>query len=69
MTNTLPSHLAGHLRSSEPFARLREACRAQRTIEIDRLPSPAAAWVFEVLGVELQRGVVAVVPRESDALA
>ncbi|HUP22477.1 MAG TPA: transcription-repair coupling factor [Thermoanaerobaculia bacterium] len=69
MTNTLPSDLAGHLRSSEPFARLREACRAQRTIEIDRLPSPAAAWVFEVLGVELQRGVVAVVPRESDALA
>ena len=65
----LPSEIDRHLRSSAPFGRLRAACETGRVVDVDRLPSAAAAWVFEALGAELQRPVVAVVPRESDALA
>ncbi len=52
------------LRSSAPFRALRE-----RLGEVVRLPVPAAAWVAGLLGRELRRPVLALVPREADALA
>jgi transcription-repair coupling factor (superfamily II helicase) len=38
-------------------------------IEVVRLPLPAAAWVAELLGEDLGRPVVAILPGEADALA
>jgi transcription-repair coupling factor (superfamily II helicase) len=69
MTSSLSKDIGRSLRASAAFARLRAACGTLRPVELDRLPSPAAAWVFETLAAELERPLVAVVPRESDALA
>jgi transcription-repair coupling factor (superfamily II helicase) len=52
------------LRTSAPFARLRTELG-----DVVRLPVPAAAWVVGELAAELSRPVLAVVPREADALA
>ncbi|HVT61323.1 MAG TPA: transcription-repair coupling factor [Thermoanaerobaculia bacterium] len=51
------------LRGSAPYRALRE-----RLGEATRLPVPAAAWVAALLVEDLGRPLVAVVPREADAL-
>ena len=51
------------LRTSAPFRAL-----LKRRGDVIGLPLPAAAWVGEVLADQLGRRVVAIVPRESDAL-
>ncbi|HUP41609.1 MAG TPA: transcription-repair coupling factor [Thermoanaerobaculia bacterium] len=52
------------LRTSAPYQRLRAELG-----DVVRLPVPAAAWVVGELAAELSRPVLAVVPREADALA
>jgi transcription-repair coupling factor (superfamily II helicase) len=52
------------LASSAPFELLRAGTRWARG-----LPVPAAAWVFGLLAEQRERPLLAVVPRESDALA
>jgi len=52
------------LRASAPYRRLREELG-----DVVRLPVPGAAWVAQLLSEDLGRPVLAVVPREADALA
>ncbi|HSL84105.1 MAG TPA: transcription-repair coupling factor [Thermoanaerobaculia bacterium] len=52
------------LRTSAPYERLRRELG-----DVVRLPVPAAAWVVGLLAEDLGRPVLAVVPREADALA
>ncbi|HEX5759657.1 MAG TPA: transcription-repair coupling factor [Thermoanaerobaculia bacterium] len=55
--------LSRTLRSSAPYRALREGLG-----EVVRLPVPAAAWVAELLSQDLRRPLLALVPREADAL-
>ncbi|MEM1178618.1 MAG: transcription-repair coupling factor [Acidobacteriota bacterium] len=55
------------LRGSEPYARLRDAVRAKQSIEIARLPIPAAAWTLGELSRDLDRPALVVVPHETAA--
>ncbi|MEM8998028.1 MAG: hypothetical protein AAGF23_24820, partial [Acidobacteriota bacterium] len=57
------------LRGSEPFARLRNAAREKRPLEVARLPVPAAAWTLGELARELDRPLLVVVPHETSAWA
>ncbi len=52
------------LRTGAPYGRLREELG-----DVVRLPVPAAAWVLGLLAAEREVPVLAVVPREADALA
>jgi transcription-repair coupling factor (superfamily II helicase) len=52
------------LRTGAPFGRLREELG-----DVVRLPVPAAAWVVGEVAAEREVPVLAVVPREADALA
>jgi transcription-repair coupling factor (superfamily II helicase) len=52
------------LRSSTPYKALLSGLG-----DVVRLPVPAAAWVGEMLGRDLKRPVLVIVPREADALA
>lgn len=63
MSESVWEDISRTLRSSAPYRALRE-----RLGEVVRLPVPAAAWVAEVLARDLGRPVLAVVPREADAL-
>ncbi len=58
------SEPAEKLRGSAPYRRLAADLGAA-----DRLPLPAAAWVAELLAEDRRLPLLAVVPRESDALA
>jgi transcription-repair coupling factor (superfamily II helicase) len=64
MTHRVWEQASRTLRSSAPFERLRAELG-----DVVRLPVPAAAWVTGLLAAELDRPVLAVVPREADALA
>jgi len=55
--------LAERLRASAPFT---AACRSLGTL--DRLPLAGVAWVAPLLAADLGRPLLAVVPREGDAL-
>src|SRR5512134_806953 len=56
--------LSRTLRSSAPYKALLSGLG-----DVVRLPVPAAAWVGEMLGRDLRRPVLVIVPREADALA
>ena len=58
------AELARTLRSSVPYRRLRDELG-----DVVRLPPPAAAWVGELLGRDLGRPLLVLVPHEADALA
>ena len=64
MTDRVWEEASRTLRASAPYRRLREELG-----DVVRLPVPGAAWVAELLGEDLGRPVLAVVPREADALA
>ena len=55
--------LSRTLRGSAPYERLRQALG-----DVERLPVPAAAWVAGLLGQDLERPLLVLVPREADAL-
>ena len=55
--------LSRTLRSSAPYRSLLGG-----DADVVRLPVPAAAWVGELLSRDLRRPLLAVVPREADAL-
>jgi transcription-repair coupling factor (superfamily II helicase) len=55
--------LSRTLRSSAPYRVLRE-----RLGDVVRLPVPAAAWIGELLARDLGRPLLALIPREADAL-
>ena len=55
--------LSARLRASEPYGRLLESLGSARG-----LPLPAAAWVADLVATDLDRPLLVVVPRESDAL-
>ena len=55
---------AAAIRASRPYRQLVEGVAAAR-----RLPLPAAAWVSDLLAEDQGRQLLAVVPREADALA
>jgi transcription-repair coupling factor (superfamily II helicase) len=63
MSERVWEELSRTLRSSAPYRALLSG-RA----EVVRLPVPAAAWVGSLLARDLARPLVAVVPREADAL-
>ena len=52
------------IRASRPYRLLLDGAGAAR-----RLPLPAAAWVLDLLAEDRRRPLLAVVPREADALA
>ena len=52
------------LRSSQPYQALREG-----VVDVERLPTPAAAWVVQALTEDLGRPALVVVPHEADGLA
>lgn len=56
--------LSRTLRTSTPYKALVSGLG-----DVVRLPVPAAAWVGEMLGRDLGRPVLVIVPREADALA
>ena len=56
--------LSRTLRTSTPYKALLSGLG-----DVVRLPVPAAAWVGEMLGRDLRRPVLVIVPREADALA
>ncbi len=64
MTSSVWEDLSRTLRTSAPFRSLAEGARVAL-----RLPTPAAAWIGELLAQESRRTVLAVVPGEADALA
>ncbi|MGD2115893.1 MAG: transcription-repair coupling factor [Acidobacteriota bacterium] len=64
MTDRVWEEASRTLRQSAPYRRLLEELG-----DVVRLPVPAAAWVAELLAEDLDRPVLAVVPREADALA
>ncbi len=64
MTSSVWGDLSRTLRTSAPFRSLVEGARLAL-----RLPTPAAAWVGELLAEEHRRTVLAVVPGEAEALA
>src|SRR5437588_12873350 len=64
MSERVWEELSRTLRSGAPYRALLGG-RA----EVVRLPVPAAAWVGDLLARDLRRPLVAVVPREADALS
>ena len=52
------------IRASEPYRRLLDGVAGAR-----RLPLPAAAWVLDLLAEDRGRPLLAIVPREADAIA
>ncbi len=63
MVESVWEEISRTLRSSAPYRALREGLG-----DVVRLPVPAAAWVAELLRRDLGRPVLALVPREADAL-
>src|ERR1700761_1276874 len=63
MSDRVWDELSRTLRSSAPYRALLGGGG-----EVVRLPVPAAAWVGSLLAQDLKRPLVAVVPREADAL-
>src|ERR1700719_4279289 len=63
MSERVWEELSRTLRSSAPYRALLPGRG-----EVVRLPVPAAAWVGDLLARDLGRPLVAVVPREADAL-
>jgi transcription-repair coupling factor (superfamily II helicase) len=63
MSDRVWEELSRTLRSSAPYRAL-----LRGRAEVVRLPVPAAAWVGGLLARDLRRPLVAVVPREADAL-
>jgi transcription-repair coupling factor (superfamily II helicase) len=63
MTEPAWEEISRTLRSSAPYKSLLEELG-----DVVRLPVPAAAWVAELLGRDLKRPLLVVVPREADAL-
>jgi transcription-repair coupling factor (superfamily II helicase) len=63
MTDRVWEELSRTLRSGAPYKALREGLG-----DVVRLPVPAAAWVGELLARDLGRPLLAIVPREADAL-
>ncbi len=63
MSDRVWEELSRTLRSSAPYRAL-----LRGRAEVVRLPVPAAAWVGALLARDLRRPLVAVVPREADAL-
>src|ERR1700753_1272067 len=63
MSDRVWEELSRTLRSSAPYRALREGRG-----ELVRLPVPAAAWIGDLLARDLRRPLVALVPREADAL-
>src|SRR5258708_7557641 len=63
MGDRVGEELSRTLRSSAPYRAL-----LRGRAEVVRLPVPAAAWVGALLARDLRRPLVAVVPREADAL-
>ncbi|MGH9361518.1 MAG: hypothetical protein ACRD2T_06335, partial [Thermoanaerobaculia bacterium] len=63
MAERVWEELSRTLRSSAPYRALRE-----RLGDVVRLPVPAAAWVARLLAQDLGRPLLALVPREADAL-
>src|SRR5258708_14660949 len=63
MGDRVGEELSRTLRSSAPYRAL-----LRGRAEVVRLPVPAAAWVGGLLARDLRRPLVAVVPREADAL-
>src|SRR5260370_4695608 len=63
MSDRVWEELSRTLRSSAPYRALRRGPAG-----VVRLPVPAAAWVGALLARDLRRPLVAVVPREADAL-
>src|ERR1700688_33229 len=63
MSDRVWEELSRTLRSSAPYRAL-----LRGRAEVVRLPVPAAAWVGSLLARDLRRPLVAVVPREADAL-
>src|SRR5579864_716306 len=63
MSDRVWEELSRTLRSSAPY----RALLAGRA-EVVRLPVPAAAWAGDLLARDLSRRLVAVVPREADAM-
>jgi transcription-repair coupling factor (superfamily II helicase) len=64
MTDRVWEEASRTLRSGAPFRRLREELG-----DVVRLPVPAAAWVVGAIAAEMGKPVLAIVPREADALA
>ena len=64
MTDRVWEEASRTLRRGAPYRRL-----VAELGDVVRLPVPAAAWVAELLGEDLGRPVLAVVPREADALS
>ena len=64
MSSHLWSQLAADLRASGPYRNL-----SRRGGRVERLPVPAAAWVFGLLAEELGRPLLVVVPHEAEALS
>ena len=56
--------IAATIRASRPYRQLIDGVAAAR-----RLPLPAAAWVLDLLAEDRGRPLLAIVPREADALA
>ncbi len=70
MDSHLTSALHRRLRDSEPYRALAGTLRDTfSAVDVQRLPLPAAAWAGELLGRDLDRPLLVVVPREADALA
>ena len=63
MNERVWEELSRTLRSGAPYRALREGLG-----DVVRLPVPAAAWVGELLAQDLGRPLLAIVPREADAL-
>ncbi len=61
------SGLASTLRASEPYRILRDRSQTGRGCDVERLPTPAAAWVLQVLAAELERPLLVVAPNEAEA--
>ncbi|MES1243017.1 MAG: transcription-repair coupling factor [Acidobacteriota bacterium] len=64
MADRVWEELSRTLRSGAPYKSL-----LQGLGDVVRLPVPAAAWVGELLGQDLKRPLLVVVPREADALS
>ncbi len=61
---------SARMRASAPYRRLKEAIESgDPLVQLERTPLPVAAWCLELLRQDLGRPVLALVPRESDAVA
>jgi transcription-repair coupling factor (superfamily II helicase) len=64
VTDRVWEELSRTLRSSAPYRSLLGGVR-----DVVRLPTPAAAWIGELLAADRRRPLLVLVPREADALA